>query len=421
MRWRTESLNAGFLPGFRHLAAKRSQSATACARSLPRAPRTRSTPAAARGDSSAQIRRTIPARGLRATGRAAGRRAEGRRRETCWSGSSRSAGRRPGCVRRMSTASSAPRMPATRSPGLSGGLIFLDGWFAQVLEGAPGPALDACLARIARDPRHRGIERRSRERALCRLFPGQAMALRTRACLDPALLEAFGWRPGFPVADFPADVLVEFVVQACHARPPPRRPRRRAPGGLLKPRAIASIAGGFGLKRWRGPAPARRLRVRPGCAEGVAREGHGGLLRRRALGADAPHPAGLRGVRPSSSSGSSPAADPALGAVRYYPVGNVSRQEPAGGSRRARRQLRRIVARRAAGLAVTTGAGPGLMALGAGQARSAAAARSGSIRSPTPSGCRSRAGWRGGSPTPGWPSGSTSPGPGGPDYWGAVL
>ena len=43
----------------------------------------------------------------------------------------------------------------------------------------------------------------SRERALCRLFPGQAMALRTRACLDPGLLEAFGWRPGLPGRGLP--------------------------------------------------------------------------------------------------------------------------------------------------------------------------------------------------------------------------
>ena len=112
--------------------------------------------------------------------------------------------------------------PANALAGISGGLIFLDGWFAQVLEGAPGPAFDACLARIACDPRHDGIERRSRERALCRLFPDQALALRTRACLDPDLVAAFGAGPGFPVADFPADVLVEFVVQACHRAPAPR-------------------------------------------------------------------------------------------------------------------------------------------------------------------------------------------------------
>jgi hypothetical protein len=112
--------------------------------------------------------------------------------------------------------------------GLSGGLILVDGWFAQVIEGAPGPAFDACLERIARDPRHGGIERRLRERALCRLFPGQAMALRTRACLDPALVEGFGWRPGFPVEGFPADVLVEFVVRACRGRARDPGPRLEA-------------------------------------------------------------------------------------------------------------------------------------------------------------------------------------------------
>jgi hypothetical protein len=118
--------------------------------------------------------------------------------------------------------------PANRLAGLSGGLVLLDGWFAQVLEGAPGPALDACLDRIAADPRHAAVERRSRERALCRLFPGQPLALRTRACLEPGLLEAFGGRPGFPVAEVPADVLVELVVQACRRPPAARRGLRAA-------------------------------------------------------------------------------------------------------------------------------------------------------------------------------------------------
>jgi hypothetical protein len=98
--------------------------------------------------------------------------------------------------------------------GLTGGLIFLDGGFAQVLEGPRAP-LAAAFARIARDPRHQRVELRARERALCRLFQGQAMALRTRACLDQGLLEGFGYRPGFPVERFPADVLIEFAVRAC--------------------------------------------------------------------------------------------------------------------------------------------------------------------------------------------------------------
>jgi hypothetical protein len=45
------------------------------------------------------------------------------------------------------------------------------------------------------------------------------MALRTKACLDSGVLSSFGYRAGFPVTEFPADVLVEFIVQAC------RRPR----------------------------------------------------------------------------------------------------------------------------------------------------------------------------------------------------
>jgi Sensors of blue-light using FAD len=103
---------------------------------------------------------------------------------------------------------------ANAKAGLSGALIFLDGGFAQVLEGPRAP-LAAAFARIALDRRHEAVELRARERALCRLFQGQAMALRTRACLDLALLEGFGYRPGFPVERFPADVLVEFAVRAC--------------------------------------------------------------------------------------------------------------------------------------------------------------------------------------------------------------
>jgi hypothetical protein len=98
--------------------------------------------------------------------------------------------------------------------GISGALIFLDGWFAQLIEG-PAAAVQACYGRIGRDPRHHAVDLRLRERAHCPLLPDQSMALRTQACLDPGLLEAFGYRPGFPVEALPADVLVEFMVRAC--------------------------------------------------------------------------------------------------------------------------------------------------------------------------------------------------------------
>ena len=91
-----------------------------------------------------------------------------------------------------------------------------------MLEGPPAP-LAFAYGRICHDPRHGAIELRAREPALCRLFPGQALALRTRACLDAGLLEAFGYRPGFPVADFPSDVLVEFLVSACRREAVQRR------------------------------------------------------------------------------------------------------------------------------------------------------------------------------------------------------
>jgi hypothetical protein len=52
------------------------------------------------------------------------------------------------------------------------------------------------------------------------------MALRTRACLDPVLLDTFGYVPGFPVARFPSDALLEFVVRACRPVRGPARPAR---------------------------------------------------------------------------------------------------------------------------------------------------------------------------------------------------
>lgn len=111
---------------------------------------------------------------------------------------------------------------------LTGALVFLDGWFVQLIEG-PAAAARRVYAAILHDPRHQAVVLRARDRAFCRLFPGQVMALRTCACLDPALLDAFGYRPGFPVADFPADVLAEFLVRACRmaAAKAPRPSRRR--------------------------------------------------------------------------------------------------------------------------------------------------------------------------------------------------
>jgi hypothetical protein len=119
-----------------------------------------------------------------------------------------------------------------RAAGLTGALVHLDGWFAQVLEGERAP-LTAAFGRIGRDPRHREIELRARERALCRLFRDHAMALRSRACLDQGLLDDFAYRPGFPVERFPSDVLVEFMVRAGRGRARPAPPRLDRGGAVF--------------------------------------------------------------------------------------------------------------------------------------------------------------------------------------------
>jgi len=99
--------------------------------------------------------------------------------------------------------------------GVTGALICLDGGFVQCLEGPP-EGLDAIYRRVCSDERHGALDLRIRERAYCRLFPGHAMALRTGPGLEAGLLAEFGYRPGFPVETFPAALLTEFVVSACH-------------------------------------------------------------------------------------------------------------------------------------------------------------------------------------------------------------
>jgi hypothetical protein len=97
--------------------------------------------------------------------------------------------------------------------GLSGALVFVDGWFAQVLEG-PAEAIRPAYAAILKDPRHEAVSFRARARALCPLFGPAGLVLRTATTLDPSLLDEFDYAPGFPVETFPADILLEFMVWA---------------------------------------------------------------------------------------------------------------------------------------------------------------------------------------------------------------
>ncbi len=109
--------------------------------------------------------------------------------------------------------------------GLSGALLHLDGWFAQVLEGEPAQVA-AVFERIARDPRHTDLDLRIRARVHCPGFRGRPMAFAGPDDVGPGLLADFGYRPGFPVEVMPVDVLVEFAHQAL--RPLPLRRQAQA-------------------------------------------------------------------------------------------------------------------------------------------------------------------------------------------------
>ena len=61
--------------------------------------------------------------------------------------------------------------------GITGGLIFLDGHFFQVIEGIPS-AVEPVSKRIFRDKRHSGIALRQDEIVEEALFPSEWMALR---------------------------------------------------------------------------------------------------------------------------------------------------------------------------------------------------------------------------------------------------
>ena len=138
-----------------------------------------------------------------------------------------SVGRCPKRVSGMSATSFVPSHVRNTLFEVTGALICIDGWFVQFLEG-PREGLDVLYDGIHTDPRHIGPDMRIRERALCRLFPGQSMALRMGPALDTGLLAEFDYSPGFPVQTFPAALLTEFMVSACHLRGPRLARRLRA-------------------------------------------------------------------------------------------------------------------------------------------------------------------------------------------------
>ena len=208
----------------------------------------------------------------------------------------------------------APACNARR--GVTGALVCLDGWFAQVIEGPAAGGSTRSGSGSPRDPRHSGLEpAHPRARALPALRrPGDGAQDRAPASIR-ALSATFGYRPGFPVEDFPPAVLLEFLIAAC------RRHGLRA--GLDKG-AAAFLASKLS-------AGAERRGTRVMCMRPCARSWR------------SPPAAGTGwssggSCRPStgarwSTSAPSRAADADLAPARYYAVRNVTRQQPASPSR----------------------------------------------------------------------------------------
>ena len=100
--------------------------------------------------------------------------------------------------------------------GLTGALIFLDGYFLQVLEGDGFQVRDR-FSVIAADPRHTDVVLRQSARMPHLTFATEWMALRQGVDILQATKQAFGYAPGFPADRFDADKLAAFTLACCTA------------------------------------------------------------------------------------------------------------------------------------------------------------------------------------------------------------
>ncbi len=95
--------------------------------------------------------------------------------------------------------------------GLTGALLFLDGYFMQVLEGAPY-AVEERYKRILADGRHHDLLLRLDRTSTELLFPTEWMALRDGAEIDPQILVDHHYVPGMPVDQFTGEQVLAFMM-----------------------------------------------------------------------------------------------------------------------------------------------------------------------------------------------------------------
>lgn len=102
--------------------------------------------------------------------------------------------------------------------GLTGGLLFLDGYFIQILEGAPF-SLHERYEKILTDKRHLDIELRLQESTDYLLFQNDWMALRDAGDIAQEVFDKHHYEPGLPTAKFDGRQAMAFVLD-CFNRAP---------------------------------------------------------------------------------------------------------------------------------------------------------------------------------------------------------
>ena len=85
--------------------------------------------------------------------------------------------------------------------GITGGLIFLDGYFYQLMEGLPS-AIETRFARIAADSRHCDVVIRQDQAVDESVFKADWMALRDGSKIDPSILIDHQYQWGMPADQF---------------------------------------------------------------------------------------------------------------------------------------------------------------------------------------------------------------------------
>ena len=97
--------------------------------------------------------------------------------------------------------------------GITGGLLFIDGHFIQMMEGLPA-SIDTRFEKIRQDGRHQDIVIRQETDVVTPVFCDDWMALRDGSKIDPSVLATHGYVPSLPIDQFDGERVLQFLL-AC--------------------------------------------------------------------------------------------------------------------------------------------------------------------------------------------------------------